>query len=158
MDGYRIVLAEPNHVNALPAIERAAAALFDDSDLPPALRDETIAVEALLAAANQGHLWVAVLSTDEPVGFALVSTSGDTVHLEEMDVQPGHARQGIGTALVRTVCDWAREQGFAAVTLTTFRHLAWNVSFYARNGFVCLGDEEQTPALRQRLQLRLIWA
>ena len=157
MDGYRIVLAEPNHVNALPAIERAAATLFDDTDLPPALRDETIAVDELLAAAKQGHLWVAVSPTDEPVAFALVSASGDTVHLEELDVHPSHARQGIGTALVRTVCDWARGQGFAAVTLTTFRHLAWNAPFYARNGFVCLGDEELTLALRQRLQPRLTW-
>ena len=95
---------------------------------------------------------MAVSPTDEPVGFALVSTSGDTVHLEEMDVHPSHARQGIGTALVQTVCDGRVEQGFAAVTLTTFRHLDWNAPFYARSGFVCLGDDEQTPALRERLQ------
>ena len=51
-----------------------------------------------------------------------------------------------------TVCGWARERGFASITLTTFRHLAWNAPFYARNGFVCLGDEELTPGLRQRLR------
>ena len=53
---------------------------------------------------------------------------------------------------MQTVCDWARERGFASVTLTTFRHLAWNAPFYARSGFAVLGDQELTPALRQRLQ------
>ena len=95
---------------------------------------------------------MAVSSTDEPVGFALVSLHDDHVHLEEMDVHPSHARQGIGRALVQTVCDWAREQGFAAVTLTTFRHLAWNAPFYARFGFVSLSESELTPMLTKRLQ------
>ena len=28
-------------------------------------------------------------------------------HLEELDVQPAHGRQGLGTARVHAVCDWA---------------------------------------------------
>jgi len=152
MKGYRIVQADEELLHSLPAIEQAAVALFDAVDLPPALRQKTIAVEELLSAANQGHLWVAVSSTDEPVGFALVSVQDDTVHLEEMDVHSAHVRQGIGRALVQTICDRAREQGFEAVTLTTFRRLAWNAPFYARLGFVSLSESELTLMLTARQQ------
>jgi hypothetical protein len=37
--------------------------------------------------------------------------------------------------------DHARAQGLAALTLTTFRHVAWNGPFYARYGFVELHED-----------------
>jgi hypothetical protein len=48
--------------------------------------------------------------------------------------------------LVAAVCDWARFQGYGAVTLTTFRDVAWNGPFYARMGFGVLDD--LTPGLQ----------
>jgi 4-diphosphocytidyl-2-C-methyl-D-erythritol kinase len=42
------------------------------------------------------------------------------VHVEEMDVLPAHGRRGLGSRLLAWVCAWARAQGYAAVTLSTF--------------------------------------
>jgi hypothetical protein len=54
-------------------------------------------------------------------------------------------RQGIGTALVSAVCAWAVAKGLGAVTLTTFRDVAWNAPFYRRFGFRVIDD--LTPGL-----------
>ena len=37
--------------------------------------------------------------------------------------------------LVLQVCDWAAGNGYASVTLTTFRDVPWNMPFYERLGF-----------------------
>jgi hypothetical protein len=42
--------------------------------------------------------------------------------------------------LVKAVCDWAAANGLPAVTLTTFRDVAWNGPFYGKLGFRELED------------------
>ena len=55
-------------------------------------------------------------------GFALVKMLADDLpHLEEIDVEPIQGRRGLGTALVRAVCQWATVSGYPMLTLTTFR-------------------------------------
>ena len=133
--GYAIVSARGEDISALPEIERAAATLLR-GHAPAAVLSETTGEHVFAAAQKHGRLWVA-LAGDTPVGFALIEMlSDDLPHLEEMDVQPAHGRRGLGTALVRTVCDWACRSGYAQLTLTTFRAVAWNMPFYARLGFV----------------------
>jgi GNAT superfamily N-acetyltransferase len=141
-----IVLARPHDVAMLPAIERAAARLFEGL-VPESLLEETTAVAELAAAQAAGHLWVA-LADDVPVGFALVVLRDDGVpHLEEIDVHPSHARRGLGAALVRAVCAWVAAAGHREVTLTTFRGVAWNAPFYARLGFVVVDRDAWPPAI-----------
>ena len=69
------------------------------------------------------------------------------VHLQEIDVHPEHGRRGIGTHLVKTVCDWATVNGYRNVTLTTFRDVPWNMPFYMRLGFEEVPSSELTPEL-----------
>jgi GNAT superfamily N-acetyltransferase len=71
----------------------------------------------------------------------------DLPHLEELDVDPSHGRRGLGTALVRTVCEWATVSRYGMLTLTTFRAVAWNLPFYARLGFEELPREILRPEL-----------
>jgi len=46
---------------------------------------------------------------------------------------------------VNSVCDWARAEGYGAVTLTTFRDVPWNGPFYRKLGFQPV--EELSPEL-----------
>jgi len=46
------------------------------------------------------------------------------------------------------VCDWAASTGRAFVSLTTFRDVPWNMPFYAKLGFVEIGFEDLSSALR----------
>jgi GNAT superfamily N-acetyltransferase len=74
-----------------------------------------------------------------------------SAHLHEMDVLPDHGRRGLGGALVERIARWARDAGFRTLTLTTFRHLAWNAPFYTRLGFEEIPAAEIGPELRDAL-------
>ena len=84
----------------------------------------------------------------EPVGFAHVVYAEGLAHLAQLSVLPVRARQGLGSALVHRVLVEAWQDGFDAVSLTTYRDVAWNGPFYARLGFVEVGEDE--PFLRRQ--------
>ena len=147
--GYEIALARPGDLPHIAPIELAAARLLA-GHAPETLLKEVTPVDDLQAAQRDGRLWVA-RSNDMPVGFALVELlEPDAAHLEEIDVHPDHGRQGLGTRLVRLVCEWAEARGWA-VTLTTFRDVPWNMPFYGHLGFEEIPPRALTPALREML-------
>ena len=92
------------------------------------------------AADHLAKAAVVFVAEDPPVGFASVEIVDGVAHLWQLAVLPTAGRRGLGTALVKTVCEWARSHGFGAVTLTTFRDVAWNGPFYERLGFRTLTD------------------
>lgn len=144
---YRICRALPEHLSALPEIERSAAAIFPTEVLSPELHDNTTPIAGFDAARLRGLLWVAVSEDGQPVGFAIASDHGDTLHLEELDVHPDHQRRGIGRALMDVVCTFARESGYQGITLTTFVQIPWNAPWYKRLGFRVLKEPELSSAL-----------
>lgn len=77
---------------------------------------------------------------------ALVELDG-AAHLEQIAVHPDLGRRGIGGALLEASCARARDAGFGALTLTTFRDLEWNAPWYARRGFSELPRQEWGPDL-----------
>lgn len=144
--GYRIAVARPRDLAAIGAIERSAAQLLL-GHAPASVLAETTSETDLQEAQSSGRLWVALVD-DAPVGFALVELlAPDLPHLEEVDVHPEHGRRGLGTALVRAVCDWTHRSGYRELTLTTFRSVPWNMPFYRRLGF------EEVPADELRSEL-----
>ena len=149
---YVIALARPEHLQALPEIERQAASLFRGWDVPLSVIEEVTPLEEFRAAQEAGLLWVALSPQHQPVGFALIELGDPSPHLEEIDVHPLHGRRGVGTALVNSVCAWAQAQGYAGITLTTYRDIPWNGPFYARLGFEILEAAELTPELRKRVE------
>ena len=136
---FRIRSALERDIPSLPDIERRAAALYCDRaeqfGITPEALQRVTSEDVLSCARREGRLWVATITSGEVVGFALVLMVDGLAHLKEVDVLPDHGRQGIGTALVRTVCRWAERHGIPAVTLSTFREVPWNAPFYARLGF-----------------------
>ena len=141
---YTIVPARVRDVPLLAPIELAAAALLREH-APPSVLNEITSESELLEALQGGRLWVA-RADDTVVGFALVDMLADDLpHLEEVDVHPSHGRRGVGTALVQTVCEWLSRSGYAEMTLTTFRSVAWNMPFYARLGFEEVAAAELRP-------------
>jgi len=143
---YSICSARAEHISALSAIELAAAQLLRGY-APESVLAETTDERTFADATRHGRLWVAATG-NIPVGFALVEMLADDLpHLEELDVDPSHGRRGLGTALVRAVCEWATVSGYVMLTLTTFRAVPWNLPFYARLGFVEIPRETLRPEL-----------
>lgn len=145
-EGYCIRAAQAEDIPALPGIELAAATLLRGY-APESVLAETTEEPRFREAARHGRVWVAS-KRNMVVGFALVEMfAEDAPHLEELDVLPSHGRRGLGTALVRAVCEWATVAGHRLLTLSTFRAVPWNFPFYARLGFVEIPRETLSPPL-----------
>jgi GNAT superfamily N-acetyltransferase len=142
-----VELARPEDIPGLPDVERDAATLFAGYGLPASILEETTPLGELRHAAEHGRLWVARGDDGAAVGFALVELVDGAPHLEEVDVRPSSGRRGLGRALVEAVLAWARAAGHDAVTLTTFREVAWNAPFYARLGFRPVAEDALGPGL-----------
>jgi len=144
---WSLRLARPDDAEAMPAIERAAADLFTHD---PGLEDfdpgDTWTPEEMRRFIRKGHCLVAHVG-EVMAGFLVAEPFRRELHIWEMDVHPRFQRRGIGAGLVRAAQIDARNTGFRALTLTTFRDLAWNAPFYARLGF------EEVTALDAHLRL-----
>jgi GNAT superfamily N-acetyltransferase len=142
-------LAHPGDVALLPDIERRAASRFKpyqrDLDIPEEMFEGANDIQTLAAAQQAGRLWVAVAG-GTPIGFALAIEMEGYAHLEEMDVLPAHAGQGVGSRLLDAVCSWAERAGHRGVTLRTFRAVPWNAPFYQRRGFRIVDSRELSIA------------
>jgi GNAT superfamily N-acetyltransferase len=129
--GPTIRIADPEEYGRLREIEVASETLFRDIDIGPFFDD---GFDHLAASS------VVFVTGDPPVGFASVGEVDGVAHLFQLSVDPSMGRQGLGTALLVAVCDWATSQQHEAVTLTTFRDVPWNGPFYARLGFRVVDD------------------
>jgi GNAT superfamily N-acetyltransferase len=147
---YVVRPAGPEHVGQLPDIEREAAARFGDS-LPESVLSHVTPSDVLTAAQQAGLLWVALDPAGAPVGFAAASICGRRIHLDELDVLPGHGRKGIGSALLEAIEDHALNTDCVEITLTTFCDVPWNAPFYARVGFEVIPEQELGAELVRRL-------
>jgi GNAT superfamily N-acetyltransferase len=78
---------------------------------------------------------------DEVIGMVnllnTVSTAegGFVLVLEDLIIKAGHRGKGFGTALLRRAIDFARENGFARITLLTDRMNETAIRFYKKHGF-----------------------
>ena len=132
-----LVIRETEEGAAHAEIERAADELFREyfGGLP---WDEDAAPEPVPAGHPERTLEAVADGT--VVGFVRVIEAGEYLHLEQVSVDPAHARRGYGRALVDAVLRDAGERGFRAVTLRTFSDVPWNAPFYERCGFAVLAE------------------
>lgn len=124
--------ATPADLEQLPEIDERAESLFRVAglDLPsiPFPVDELHESEAVFVAGRP------------PVAFVQIDEVDGIAHVQELAVLPAHMRQGLGSALLEAACDWARDAGYPAITLTTYAEVAWNAPFYASRGFTEITD------------------
>lgn len=147
--GFSIRKATHADAEALPAIEQAASEVFAPiPDLAWLAAADNMTVAQHRQFITHGTEWVAVDATGRIVGFLAGERAGEAFHIAELDVLPELHGRGIGRALVETAAREARESGHQALTLTTFRDIAWNAPFYARLGFIEASGEGLGAHLR----------
>ena len=142
-------LPKPAHPRIRPAlrpelpairdIEREAAQRFLGS--PEAwIAGDPPAPESLLdSRLEDGGLWVACLDGERPVAALRFRPLGDSLYIEQIDVLPAFSGLRLGAALLDWADDLAREAGYAALVLSTFRDIPWNAPWYGRIGFEVIG-------------------
>lgn len=136
-DGYSITRADQSDVPALIAVNVASDTLFAETGLirPEDLGDHV--PEAVFRQAIEAREVFVIRqgATGKVVGFTLTSVRGGTLYLDQISVDPEHGRQGLGRALMERIFSDARDRGFKALTLSTFREVPWNGPFYKSLGF-----------------------
>lgn len=154
MTGYVVRPARADDLPLLAAIERAAAGLFVQTDMPE-LRDAPVLElsEVQGFVASGGFVAVAEHPRDGVVAFVIVRPLGGCAHVQEIDVRPEHGGRGLGRRMLEAALDWSRATGYAAATLTTFRDVPWNAPFYRRCGFVEVPLDDASAELRELRRL-----
>ncbi|MEV0896106.1 GNAT family N-acetyltransferase [Actinoplanes sp. NPDC049802] len=143
----RIRPARAGDLTRLQEIERAAGEPFRAIGMTEIADDEPPTIDTLAGCVRAGHAWVATVaaSGDLPVGYLIADLIDGNLHIEQVSVHPGHARQGIGRRLIEHAAGQARAAGVPALTLTTFADVPWNAPYYRRCGFAEL-DADALPA------------
>ncbi|MFE3500457.1 GNAT family N-acetyltransferase [Kitasatospora sp. NPDC059160] len=142
----RIRAVEKDELPLLTELERAAGAPFAEIGMPEIAADEPPAPEELAAYLEHGTALAAEAPDGTIVGYLLAEPVDGALHVEQVSVHPGHARRGIGRALIEHL---AEGTDAPALTLTTFADVPWNAPYYARCGFRPLAEDELTPGLRR---------
>jgi ribosomal protein S18 acetylase RimI-like enzyme len=134
-------------LSAVQEIDRAAGQMFAEVGRP-----EVCGMlwhpGPLAACRDEGRLWVITGADDRPAGFLVTGMVDGCAHVEQVSVDPGSARRGLGLALLDHATEQAAAAGIPAVTLTTFADVPWNAPYYVRCGFRALEDVEVTAGLR----------
>ena len=134
---------------AIAEIEVRAGARFVEVGMPEIAAHSPGTVEEMAAAEA---LLVAVPDDDgPPIGYAWIELLDGATYLEQLSVVPEAGRQGVGTALLEAVVDWARARGDTTVTLTTFRDVPFNGPLYAARGFSHVPEAAWTDAEREAI-------
>jgi GNAT superfamily N-acetyltransferase len=122
--------AAPGDMAALSGVYRRSS-LSNEGDRPNLLAyPETLEFSDL--AVREGRTRAAV-AEGEIVGFASWLGAGDAFEIEDLFVEPGWMRRGIGRALVLDMIAIARERGIGRVEVTANPHA---LVFYEKTGFV----------------------
>ncbi len=139
----------------LQDVEVDAGQRFRDIGLDAIANDHPPDASDLLKHIHGKTAWTGELAS-VVVGYALASVVDGEGHLDQVSVRKAAAGQGIGFVLMDEVCRWAVRRGYEALTLTTFRDVAWNGPYYARLGFRELAADRcgpQLAAIRRRERL-----
>ena len=135
MSGWSLRLARPADAAAMPEVERAAATAFAAAPELAGVDHARTRTEAdYTRLIRKGHSLV--VHVDETLaGFLVAERFSRELHIWDMGIAPAFQRRGIGAGLVRAAQIDARNSGISALTLTTFRDVAWNAPFLVRLGF-----------------------
>jgi diamine N-acetyltransferase len=91
---------------------------------------------ALLAQLNDPlHVWRAAWRADELAGFAHALLDGADCKLDKLYVRTENQRQGVGSALLHEVRDWARQHGAHRLWLQVNRGNTQAIAAYRKYGF-----------------------
>jgi GNAT superfamily N-acetyltransferase len=133
---FTIRRARNDDLPLLGPVERSAAELFRTVNLDFLADGPTVDESLLSAMMSSNHLWIAVNETDQPIGFAGGEGLDGNFHIAEVSVGQDAQGKGVGKALMEELIRQAKEEGYMAITLTTYRDLPWNGPWYRKLGFL----------------------
>ena len=127
--------ARESDAGALAAIERSAAELFHALPNLAWIADEPVpSTAAQQDVISRQPVWVGEID-GRAVAFLIGELCPDALHIAEVSVHRDWHRHGIGRLMIQQAEVAAVRLVRRAITLTTFRAVAWNAPYYQRLGF-----------------------
>ncbi len=103
--------------------------------------------DQILERMNEGPIWVAMRQqSQEPksqksvIGTVAAVVKGESVYIRGMAVVPEARGSGTGSRLLQQAAEWARNQGYARLFLSTTPFLDSAIRLYERFGFRTKAD------------------
>ena len=149
---FRIRQAKPSDASFLPEIEKSAGKAFKSV---PGL--EWVADEEVWSAEDhrdwmkRAAIWVAENEEQQLCAFLIAERFDPELHIWEVAVSVDEQGAGLGRRLLGTAETHARKEGLRTITLTTFRDLKFNESFYTGLGFRRLNSDAVSKRLQRAL-------
>jgi ribosomal protein S18 acetylase RimI-like enzyme len=144
---WSLRLARAEDAEGFHAVEDDAAQLLaNEPSLAGLPVPPSRSAEEYRAIIAQRHSLTAI-SADRVIGFAATRRHARELHLHQLSVATAFQRQRIGATLLGALKIDARNAGIRAITLHTYRDIAWNAPFYARHGFEIIQDLSAYPHL-----------
>ena len=103
-----IRFARSDDLLALPEIERRAGEVFRALSMNAVADDEPLSVQHLAEYQRAGRAWVAE-DAGEVVGYLLLDVVAGAAHIEQVSIDPTHARRRIGSQLIEAAASWAAQ-------------------------------------------------
>lgn len=145
----RISGLREDHMEDVAKVESAATALyyeigFDGAEVP------TRSIADIVSLTR--HHNVRVAEADHVVaGYAAWrDESPGVAYVEEISVHPDFQRFGVGSKLMGTIQEEAREAGLKHVVARCWTRATWAMAFYKKLGFVLLDDAAPSKVLAYR--------
>jgi GNAT superfamily N-acetyltransferase len=140
---YCIRSAVPREADLIADIELAGVPQFQElPGFETAFIGFVARPEKYRVLVERGLVFVAANDVDWPVGFCAVGGLDDEAYLAELGVMRAQQNKGLGSRLVERACEWAHENDYASILLSTFRNVPWNAPFYEKRGFRPLDPAE----------------
>jgi len=136
----------------MQAIELDAGVRFAEIGMQSIAEAEPAPPDVLSPPIDEGRAWMAADHDGTSLGYLFASIVDGHGHIDQVSTTIAAAGRGVGRDLIETAVEWARAQGSAAVTLTTFRDVAFNAPLYERYGFAEMGPHDlgaELAAIRQ---------
>lgn len=130
--------AKPSDFSTLADVERSAAEAFRDIktyDLTAIADMQPNSTDYYKSLPSESVLYVAISHNNEVLGFILALEIDNNAYIKELSVKRSAQGQGIGRKLVLRILEWAKDNNYSYVSLTTFRDLHFNGIFYQKMGF-----------------------
>jgi GNAT superfamily N-acetyltransferase len=142
MEKYKIVEFAPKYTNqvikVIDKVLKEIGTLPESSDLidDPDLRN----IDQIYK--DGGRFWVALVN-NRVIGTVAIRDMGQSVvKLNRMFVLTEYHGTGLGQDLYNTAIQFAKRQGFKKIILNTHHTMKRAHSFYEKNGFIKVGEEE----------------
>ena len=159
--GILFRLGETTDLQALCEIDLDAGELFERAGLELSLPEDheyCVAERARWRRCLEAR--TTIIATDmrgRAVGFAAVDLLDGEPYLEQLSVRASYMRRSIGSALIHSALDIARNGGAATLWLTTYAHLPWNRPFYELHGFSVMPERRCGAEILHELEQQRRW-